>query len=421
MPRTLKTFALGCAVVALLLLSLRVKAQSRPVPGKIHGQVNISFRTEELSAQIAYDYVAGEDHEDTITFYLNEAFDVKKADCRLCQSFYFDRKAERGSLIIKLKRPLAKSQRLTINIDYAGSLTHTLYKPDQNYLELGLDNFWYPVHQNTSEFRFTYRLSIKTDKPDYQLVSNGRNMKTGAGWLVTSKVPDFDIDLIFAAGLKVKTLNDGTYNLQIVSKDMPDEASATLLAAMKDALDFYNSTFGAFDRQREVTGVFRPFLEPQFGYFRKGYFVLPQVKNVHDIVFPISHELSHYWWLNAGQQNAWLNESFAEYSAMMFLRRQQGVDAFRKLLEEKRKASANLPPVYGFDRTKNRQAAPGVMYRKGVIKLSELEDELGEQKFMDFLRAAAKAKVRDTDALIEILAQASSREVADKFLQHLKE
>lgn len=406
----------------LLTVTYPLAAQtSGDTLGKINGEVKISFRTEELSAKVTYDYVAGEDDEETITFYLNEAFNVNKVSCRLCQSFDVDRKANRPSLIIKLKKALSKNKRLPINIEYAGHLKDTLYKPDQKYLELGLDYFWYPVHQNTSEFRFLYRLSVKTDEPNFQLVSNGRNVKTAGGWVVTSKVPDFDIDLILAERLKVKTLSQGNYNLQIVSKSMPDEASATLLASMKEVLDFYNSTFGAVDPQREVTGVFRPFLEPQFGYFRKGYFVLPQVDNVRDIIFPVSHELSHYWWLNAGQQHAWLNESFAEYSAMLFLRKQQGVAAFRKLLEDKRKASANLPPVYGFDRTKNRQAAPGIMYRKAVVKLSELEAELGEQKFMDFLRAVAKAKVRDTDTLIEVLAQVSSQEVAERFLGNLKQ
>lgn len=126
------------------------------------------------------------------------------------------------------------------------------------------------------------------------------------------------------------------------------------------------------------------------------------------------------WWLKAGQQHAWLNETFAEYSAMLFLRKERGVEAFLKLLEDKRKNSLNLPPVYGFDRTKNRQATPGVFYRKGVVKLSELEKELGEQKFMEFLRQVAKAKVSETDTLIEILAQVSSREVANRFLQNLK-
>ena len=75
-------------------------------------------------------------------------------------------------------------------------------------------------------------------------------------------------------------------------------------------------------------------MEPQFGYFRKGYFVLPQVNNASDLLLPIAHELS---------------------------------------------------------------------------------------KFMDFLKQVAKGKVSETDALIELLAQVSSREVADRFLQNLKD
>ena len=106
---------------------------------------------------------------------------------------------------------------------------------------------------------------------------------------------------------------------------------------------------------------------------------------------------------------------------MLFLRKTQGIDAFRKALEEKRNRSVNLPPVYGFDRTKNRQAAPGIFYRKGVVKLSELESELGEQKFMEFLREVLKAEVRETDTLIELLARVASREVADRFLLNLKQ
>jgi aminopeptidase N len=188
-------------------------------------------------------------------------------------------------------------------------------------------------------------------------------------------------------------------------------------------LDFYNAAFGSSNPQREVTGVFRPTpnVEGQGGYFRKGYFVFPKTEKVADIIVPIAHELAHHWWLRAGRQHAWLNESFAEYSAMLFLRKTQGAEAFQKLLEDKRARSVNLPPVYGFDRTKNRQAAPGVFYRKGAVKLRELESELGEQKFMEFLRQVIKANVQDTDALIAVLAQVASREVADRFLNSLKQ
>jgi hypothetical protein len=409
-----------CVLGCLLLFSPQAKGQPADKLGKIDADVTINFEAERLSAKLKYDYIATEENESVIKFYLNKAFDVKRVRCRLCQSFNFDRQAEpRPTLVINLKEHLPKGKRLAIEIDYDGSL-NGIYRRDHKFLELGLDYFWYPAHKSTSEFNFLYRVLVKTDQPNFVLISNGRHERKGGGWLVKSRVPDFDIDLVLGEGLNVRTYKEGTYNLQVVSKGMSDEASATLLTGMKEMLDFYNSTFGSLDPQREVTGVFRPFLEPQFGYFRKGYFVLPQTANVRDLLFPISHELSHYWWLKAGQQHAWLNESFAEYSAMLFLRKQQGVEAFLKMLEDKKTRSVNLPPVYGFDRAKNRQAAPGVFYRKGVVKLSELEKELGEQRFMDFLREVVKAKVSDTDTLIELLARVSSREVAERFLVNLK-
>ena len=413
------------ALLCLLLSHLHVQAQPANEVGKIDGKVWINFATEQLSAQLKYDYIATEDRPDTVIFYLNETFDVKKVSCSLCQSFVFDRKAKPDpSIVIKLRKPLAKGKRLPIQIEYSGSLKG-IYKPDYKFLELGLDNFWFPVHPATVGFNFRYRLSIKTDGPTFQLVGNGRVKPSGrkGDWVVESKVPDFDIDLVFGEGLKFSTYTQNGYDLKVVSKNMPDEAVATLLTSMKEMLDFYNAAFGGPNPQREVTGVFRPHpnVEGQGGYFRKGYFVFPKTDKVQDILVPISHELAHHWWLKAERLHAWLNESFAEYSAMLFLRKTQGVEAFQKALEDKRNRSVNLPPVYGFDRTKNRQAAPGIFYRKGVVKLSELESELGEQKFMDFLREVLKTEVRDTDTLIELLAKVSSREVADRFLLNLKQ
>ena len=411
------------AIICLLLSCLASQAQPAGELGKIDGDIVINFAAEQLSAKLKYDYVAIEDRNDSIVFYLNSTFEVNKVTCSLCASFVFDREAKPDpSLTIKLKKPLPKGRRLTLNVEYTGSLKG-IYKPDYKFLELGLDNFWFPIHPATAGFNFLYRLSVKTDEPAFELVSHGRSKRKDGGWLVESRVPDFDIDLVFGEGLQFRTHTQGGYDLKIVSKNMPEEAVTSLLTSMKEMLNFYNAAFGSSNPQREVTGVFRPSpsAEGQGGYFRKGYFVFPKTEKVQDIVVPIAHELAHHWWLKAGRQHAWLNESFAEYSAMLFLRKTQGLEAFQKLLEEKRTRSVNLPPVYGFDRTKNRQAAPGVFYRKGAVKLSELERELGEQKFMEFLRQVITANVRDTDTLIEVLAQFASRDVADRFLLNLKE
>ena len=62
-----------------------------------------------------------------------------------------------------------------------------------------------------------------------------------------------------------------------------------------------------------------------------------------------------------------------------------------------------------------------VLYVKGPVKLNELENMLGEIKFMEFLQTVAVSKIKETDKLIEILAQVSSRDIAETFLNKLKE
>lgn len=80
-----------------------------------------------------------------------------------------------------------------------------------------------------------------------------------------------------------------------------------------------------------------------------------------------------------------------------------------------------LPAIYGFDRNRNPQQSPRGLYVKGLVKLNEWEKMLGEIKFMEFLQTVAVSKIKETDKLIEILAQVSSRDIAEAFLDKLKE
>ena len=391
--------------------------------GKITGEVNINLKQETISAKLKYDYVAVGEPETEIKFYLNDDFNVSKVKCARCQAFKFERKTERfPTLTISLDKPLQTGERVTIEIEYDGSLKE-MYNKEHRFLELGLDWFWYPIHRNLSGFSFLYRLTVKTDAPDFQLAGNGRVVKKGKNWLVESKAADYDIDLVLSDNLSFKRYNQNGYNLEVVSKNLSEEVPATLLENIRETLDFYNSTFGKNNPQREVTAVIRPFPEKsgQGGYFRKGYFILPRIDDAKNFFFPVAHELAHHWWIGANQQNAWLNESFAEYSAMLAVRKLKGAADFNEILERKKKLGENLPPIYGFDRTKNRQQTPLVLYIKGALKLHELEKDLGEEKFLEFLQKVSGAKVDNTDRLIELLAQFSSRETADRFLSRLKE
>jgi hypothetical protein len=396
-----------------LLLAAPLAAQSR-----IDGDVSIRLRDSTLHAALHYDYVALDDVK-TIDLLINKSFSVRKATCPICGAHRIEND-DPAILHIDLTTPIAKGTHVPLTIEYEGSIADS-YKRDVAFLELGLDDFWYPVHPRIGEADFTFRLNIRVDEPRFAIVTNGAATKTRHGWRITSRVPDMDIDIIL--GRNLDRIRDG--DIELVTKNVPPEVPKQLLGDMRRVLDFYNTTFGASSPERAVTGVFRPYVSRpgQGGYFRKGYFVLPKLTDAAATLPNIAHELAHHWWIHASQQNAWLNESFAEYSAMMAMRRLRGQAAFDAMIEEKKKRMADmkLPPIYGFDRTKDRRSTPMVFYVKGPLILNALENEIGEAGFIALLRRAVEERIVDTDSFVALVGRIASPAVADGLLHTLKE
>jgi hypothetical protein len=353
------------------------------------GKVFLDLEHAKIKASIAVPYS---------TFLINPAFEIHNAGAHV-------EKSGDDPATVTLSHPGT--------VEYEGPITVR-----DDFVELGLDDFWYPVDPHVGETDFRYDLEVTVEPAGYQLVTNG----VVHGRHITSRIPDMDIDLVL--GRNLDTVRAG--QLAIVTKNVPPAVPRKLLADMHRVLDFYNSTFGAGDPEHSVTGVFRPYptREGQGGYFRKGYFVLPMLTDADAALPNIAHELAHHWWIHASQQNAWLNESFAEYSSMMAMRRVRGQAYFDRVIEEKRKraaAAAPLPPIYGFDRTKNRRITPVMLYVKGPLALGALEREIGEAKFLRLLRRMAQERVTDTDRLVALIGEVASPRVAADFLQLLKE
>ncbi|HXH91657.1 MAG TPA: M1 family aminopeptidase [Thermoanaerobaculia bacterium] len=406
----------------LLLTALLLIAT--PLSADIRGTVSIDLRNARLNATLDDDYTAVAE-ESSVKLLLHPALEVHKVTCPICGAFKVERNGDDpATLQIDLTRPLAKGERVVLHIEYGGSIAAS-YQRSEEFLELGLDDFWYPVNPRIGEIDFRYRLRVHVDEGGFQLVSNGVVKKTADGWLVTSRVPDIDIDLVLGHHLDTVREARNGYDLAIVTQNLAPAVPKKLLGDMRRVLDFYDSTFGASSPERAVTGVFRPHVsrDGQGGYFRKGYFVLPKLVDPGATLPNIAHELAHHWWIHASQQNAWLNESFAEYSAMMAMRKLRGVEAFRKIVAEKasRVSAAPLPPIYGFDRTKNRRITPLMMYAKGPLVLNALEREIGEAKFIHLLRRMVTGNVVDPDHLVVLIGEVASPRVAADFLQLLKE
>lgn len=118
----------------------------------------------------------------------------------------------------------------------------------------------------------------------------------------------------------------------------------------------------------------------------------------------ISHELAHQYWGHQvkmfGQEDQWITESFAEYASSLVIKamRKKGPDVYNAVVKdwaEQAKDAAAVCPIpmanYLAPKLSNhfryRQA---LVYSKGAYLLASLHKELGDQKFITFLRAYQK-------------------------------
>ncbi|PYO95086.1 MAG: hypothetical protein DMD62_03015 [Gemmatimonadetes bacterium] len=415
---------IACVAGLLVGCTSQRSAAPRPIPqspSRIDGEVNVTTRTGTFSARLTYSYVAGDSAEPVVRLNLASGAQLDTVACATCTSFDFDRQSRDPTLSIALARPLASHERIDLRFVYRAPLEEA-WDSAHAYVELGLDNLWFPVPPNVTSRRFTYHMIVRSDLRTSELVSNGSVRKTEDDWLVTSTTPDIDIDLVFSPNIKIVADTAGGYDLRIASTNPAEDDAPALLAHIRHSLDFLNRLLGAADPLRRVTAVVRPYsVEGQGGYARNGYFVMTKGRNTGDDLHYVAHELSHHWWLQAGRREAWLNESFAEYTAMMAIRSLSGPMVFDALMREKEQQSQGLPPIYGFDRAAAPRLAPGMFYRKGPVVLHQLETELGESVFMRFLQAVIAARVKDTDTLVNVLARVASQDVADRFMERLKQ
>ncbi len=194
---------------------------------------------------------------------------------------------------------------------------------------------------------------------------------------------------------------------------------------MNKVIKYYNQTFGKNNQQLAVKSILRPIPDSvkSLGYFRPGYFVVPEPRRFATVSRKLAHELAHYWW-NKGnvQDEDWLNESFAEYSALMALRKLQGLPLFNSLLEEKKarlleveRQSGKVPSVYkAGKKLQSRHTFPSTYY-KGALLLHELESLMGKEKFMLLLQKAADENVSNTETFLRLIRQIEGEQQANNF------
>jgi aminopeptidase N len=118
-----------------------------------------------------------------------------------------------------------------------------------------------------------------------------------------------------------------------------------------------------------------------------------------------AHEIAHQYWGHAvkmpSDEEAWLSESFAEYSAALFLRTARGESTYRTMVNHwkgQARPAIDVAPIPLADQvslpsdwTMEDAIRFGLLYAKGPLLLASLHRQLGDDAFLTFFKSYQKS------------------------------
>jgi hypothetical protein len=400
-----------------------------PPEGFLEASADLSFSAPSSGAQSAQ-------------FYLHRQLSVNEVRGPLVSEFRFDQAApgpapwipEGGTLHISFMRPLLEGEKISLHIDYSGTISEwpawSANVITEEWVEIGLYLPWFPY--NFDEYGpFTFDVNLAIDSA-YEVRGYGPTVRTEDGWFFERPVPTNDIVVVASKDLETTRIESEGRFVQLHHPGLADSVTTNVAGSAMLVLSTYSDWFGEADEveltliasKRELGG----------GYARPGLIVLTRLNQLSapehrsDFLRFVGHETGHLWWTGAPTNSweDWLNESFAEYSALLFLREELGEDEFQTRLARKRDAISGISPIWDFERSdisteQKRNEVEQALYAKGPVLLNELAERLGHTSFIRWCRALVSQHIKTTDAALAALRDQEGTETGEWFEELLKQ
>jgi hypothetical protein len=378
---------------------------------------------------------------DTLNFSLHKQFDLMKVSGDAVHDFKFDKTAPPVSVFMREAVPLAvilaktgdRNRPIDIYFEYEGKLTewpqNSANIVTEDWVELGMYLPWFP--SGFIAGHFTFEIEAECDAA-YQLRSyNGYTVKNGT-WYLKGTIPIFDIVLVASKHLKTVEKNSEKRKVFLHYQTLQDSTAEQLTQDLSGVLDFYSEWFGGVKQEENLTIIQSP-RQRGGDYARRGLITLSRLtderyENRHDeIIRNLAHEAAHFWWHLApvNSWEDWLNEGFAEYSALLVLKEMFDEETFFKWMEEKKVAIKDTPPIWGFDRNNmNASGGPDIiqanLYSKGPVLLHLLSERIGYDEFKGLCMEMVETATASTDNFLALLENKHGEEVRIWFEDLLK-
>ena len=297
-----------------------------------------------------------------------------------------------------------------------------------DYVELGLDSFWFPVLAGFPDVRGTVRIELPND---LHVVSGGSvapanrerdATASGSSMRVVTisnngPLPDFTL----TAARSMVTLSSEQVRAHTTTADT--SLVREMLLVTEQCSAYLRTRYAGSASFPVVDLVLPPRSGP--GYARQRFIVVPvgswqgspaeaKFKAASQTLF-LCHELAHYWSSGAvasGPEN-WLNEAFAEFVAGRAVRAIQGDSAFARVETQWRARAARAGIVWS--PTATQRPDQFASYGKAPRLLEQLEQRVGSAAMERVLHAYMTGALRTTPAVLEMLMRELPREHVEWF------
>ena len=309
-----------------------------------------------------------------------------------------------------------------IDIRYAGPLfpeppASPINTLDPHKVEFTVDSFWMPFDQ-----RFSSLVTADLDiwlPGDWAGVTMQAIGRTPGGFHIDQDTPA--LDLAFTLMADFQRHEAPGYVIYDTREPAGDNIDA-LVAALDHCTAYLNDVSGNAGPLPEASIVVTS--RDEGGYSRGTLIALTDIADTGpaSMMQFICHELSHYWSHgNAMSVENWLNESFADYTAIMGMREALGEDEYEAFMARYQRqvdaATGPLGPVWTPQTTERPDFV--VAYRKGPLALARAEALIGREAFARFIQRAMAERVATTPDMLDVFEQVAGAEARAAFETYL--
>lgn len=283
------------------------------------------------------------------------------------------------------------------------------------WVELNMYSAWFPF--NNESKNFTSTIDVTIDK-SYQVTGSGIISDKNGRWLMKQPWPSSDNVIVASRDLKTKQDVTPKSHIELNYSTLKENEADSIFTECKFIFDLYTRLFGPQDSTYFKLAVVPT--DEGGGYSRKNFISWRTNHFNFNTRVGLAHEIAHFWWnkANTTTWEDWLNEAFADYSKLLYIRERIGNRVFKLNIDFFQKRSKETPPIWGLNR--NNAKADIVFYQKGALILYDLSQKVGEAKFFQFLQEASASKVNTTDKFLSLLELRFSKEIREWLENQLK-